>query len=267
MKVSFFTSMTDPDARKDPWRESLSCYEQFADEVVIVGKDWPYEFSWDYIQTVFQEGFDKCGGDWAFWMDIDTMFHEDSFEKIKKELKSYKEYPAIAFPKFQIFTPDRYHMKTHLVVALNKKLFPNIKMNGGGDKLQPTINNKLIEISEIPKSTQPVWNYDSVFRTKEIIREDRARFARAWNRFFKDLGNRGGEEPDEAYEAWLKMVFERYKYHVLKLKINDHPKFIKDSLAKLDEENFGYSMFGYKDKIKRSPIHYLKAYKSRYFSS
>ena len=74
-------------------------------------------------------------------------------------------------------------------------------------------------------------------------------------------------EPDEAYEAWLKMVFERYKYHVLKLKINDHPKFIKDSLAKLDEENFGYSMFGYKDKIKRSPIHYLKAYKSRYFSS
>ena len=38
-------------------------------------------------------------------------------------------------------------MKTHLVVALNKKLYPNIKMNGGGDKLQPTINDKLIEIS------------------------------------------------------------------------------------------------------------------------
>ena len=77
----------------------------------------------------------------------DTMFHEKSFEKIKEELKKYGDSPAIAFPKYQIFTPDRYHMKTHLVVALNKKIFPYIKMNGGGDKLQPTINGNLIEIS------------------------------------------------------------------------------------------------------------------------
>ena len=258
--------MTDPDARKDPWRESMKCYEDFADEVIVVGKDWPYEFSWDYIQTVFQEGFDKSTGDWAFWMDIDTMFHEKSFEKIKEELKKYGDSPAIAFPKYQIFTPDRYHMKTHLVVALNKKIFPYIKMNGGGDKLQPTINGNLIEISNIPKSTEPVWNYDSIFRTKEIIKEDRARFARAWNRYFKDLGGRGGELPDEAYDAWLSMVLERDQYHVLKLKIDDHPKYIRDSLKELDESNFGYSMFGQKNKIKRKPIHYVKAYRSRYFS-
>ena len=258
--------MTDPDARKDPWRESMKCYEDFADEVIVVGKDWPYEFSWDYIQTVFQEGFDKSTGDWAFWMDIDTMFHEKSFEKIKEELKKYGDSPAIAFPKYQIFTPDRYHMKTHLVVALNKKIFPYIKMNGGGDKLQPTINGNLIEIWNIPKSTEPVWNYDSIFRTKEIIKEDRARFARAWNRYFKDLGGRGGELPDEAYDAWLSMVLERYQYHVLKLKIDDHPKYIRDSLKELDESNFGYSMFGQKNKIKRKPIHYVKAYRSRYFS-
>ena len=159
--------MTDPDARKDPWRESMKCYEDFADEVIVVGKDWPYEFSWDYIQTVFQEGFDKSTGDWAFWMDIDTMFHEKSFEKIKEELKKYGDSPAIAFPKYQIFTPDRYHMKTHLVVALNKKIFPYIKMNGGGDELQPTINGNLIEISNIPKSTEPVWNYDSILEQKK----------------------------------------------------------------------------------------------------
>jgi len=266
MKVTVFTHMTNPELRNDPWREAMECFNDIGEEVVVVGENWPTEFKWDYIGKVFQEGFDKCTGDWAFWMDIDTMFHENSFEVIKEELTTYKDYPAIAFPKYQIFTPDRYHMKTHLVVALNKKLFPNIKMNGGGDKLQPTINDKLIEISEIPKSTQPVWNYDSVFRTKEIIKEDRARFARAWNRFFKDLGDRGGEVPDEAYDAWLKMVLERYQYHVLKLKINDHPKFIKDSLIKLNEDNFGYSMFGYKNKVKRSPVHYLKAYKSRYFS-
>ena len=87
-------------------------------------------------------------------MDIDTMFHENLLKKLRKN-KKYGDSPAIAFPKYQIFTPDRYHMKTHLVVALNKKIFPYIKMNGGGDKLQPTINGNLIGISNIPKSTEP----------------------------------------------------------------------------------------------------------------
>ena len=44
----------------DPWKEALSCFEYFADEIIIVGKEWPYEFKWDYIGKVFQEGFEKC---------------------------------------------------------------------------------------------------------------------------------------------------------------------------------------------------------------
>ena len=90
-----------------------------------------------------------------------------------------------------------------------------------------------MEYRIFPNRRNPVWNYDSIFRTKEIMKEDRARFARAWNRYFKDLGGRGGELPDEAYDAWLSMVLERYQYHVLKLKIDDHPKYIRDSLKEL----------------------------------
>ena len=30
--------MTNPELRMDPWKEALSCYEDFADEVVTVGK-------------------------------------------------------------------------------------------------------------------------------------------------------------------------------------------------------------------------------------
>ena len=44
--LSIFTSMTQPEKRKDPWNESLSCYEDFADEVVVVGENWPEEFEW-----------------------------------------------------------------------------------------------------------------------------------------------------------------------------------------------------------------------------
>ena len=40
----------------DPWKESLSCYEDFSDELIVVGEDWDYEFNWVKIGNVFQEG-------------------------------------------------------------------------------------------------------------------------------------------------------------------------------------------------------------------
>ena len=49
MKLSIFTSMTNPEERMDPWQEALTCYKDFADEVITVGEDWDYEFSWEKI--------------------------------------------------------------------------------------------------------------------------------------------------------------------------------------------------------------------------
>ena len=40
--------MTKPDERMDPWKEALNCYNDFADEVIVVGKQWKQEFSFDY---------------------------------------------------------------------------------------------------------------------------------------------------------------------------------------------------------------------------
>ena len=55
MKLSIFTSTTNPEKRMDPYQEALSCYEEFADEVVTVGRDWPEEFEFDHIGKTFQE--------------------------------------------------------------------------------------------------------------------------------------------------------------------------------------------------------------------
>ena len=33
--VTVFTSMTNPDERKDPWKQALNCYEDLADEINI----------------------------------------------------------------------------------------------------------------------------------------------------------------------------------------------------------------------------------------
>ena len=49
MKVSVFTTYTNPEIRKDPWIEATNCYKDFADELIVTGSDWSYEFSWDEI--------------------------------------------------------------------------------------------------------------------------------------------------------------------------------------------------------------------------
>ena len=43
------------------------------------------------------------------------------------------------------------------------------------------------------------------------------------------------------------MVENRFKNHVLKLKIEDHPKYIKEKLNNLDQTQFGYDLFGIKE--------------------
>ena len=258
--------MTNPEERKDPWQEALNCYEDFADEVIITGKEWPIEFSWEQIGQYFQEGFDRASSDWVLRMDLDYFFHEKDFQKIKNFLIENKKSPVVSFPQYQIFTPERYQVKTRLCNAFNKKYFPNISLNGGGDLCQPTLNGIQLLHKDFPTINTPLYQYDSILRTKEIIANDRARFARAWYRHFNNYGDRGGSEPEEAFDAWFQMIIHRYKFHVNKLIIEDHPKYIKETLLSLDANQFGYSAFGLKDNIKRNIFHRYVGYKHKYLS-
>ncbi len=261
MKLSIFTHMTNPEERMDPWKEALSCFEYFADEIIIVGKEWPYEFKWDYIGKVFQEGFEKCSGDWVINMPTDMFFHEKDKDKLMSELNNHNDQPAVVFPKFKFFNPTKCEFKTFDTLAINKKSFPSVKFNGGGDLCLATLNNTVLDQNNIPIVNMPIWNYDSSFRTKEIIAEDRARFARAWFREFEKWDDRGGETSELAYNAWFKMVKERYKKQIIKASIADHPKFILNKLESLTKEQFGFDCFGIKDKLKPSFKDYFDFYK------
>ena len=152
MKISIATTYTNPDERQDPWKEAMACYEDFADEVIVTGEDWPYDFSWDYIGKTFNEGFKKSTGDWVLRMDIDYFIHENDMKKIKQILKKYNDYPAICFPQYQFFLPNRFQLKTRLCIALNKKKYPNIELNGGGDMCLATLNSKLITARDVPNT-------------------------------------------------------------------------------------------------------------------
>tara|TARA_B110000003_G_C16495499_1_gene475241 strand:+ start:117 stop:908 length:792 start_codon:yes stop_codon:yes gene_type:complete len=255
--------MTNPDERMDPWQEALDCYKFFSDEVVIVGEDWPYEFKWDYIGKVFQEGFDKAKGDWVINMPTDMFFHENDKEKLITSLKDNDDAPGVVFPKLKFFNYNRCEFKTFDAMAINKKNFSEVKFNGGGDLCLPTLNSIVLDQNNLPIVDVPLWNYDTTFRTKEIIAEDRARFARAWFSEFMKWDDRGGETTKLAYEAWIEMVKTRLPKHTINKNLEDHPRFIQNSLANLKSDQFGYSCFGLIDEYKPRFIDYFNLVKTK----
>jgi len=265
MSISIFTTMTNPDDRNDPWRESLKCYESVADEVVVVGDDWPYEFDWGIFNKIYQDGFDQCKTDWVIRMDLDYFIHEKDIEKLKFYINKFKDDPEIVMPQYQFFTYDRYQLKTKLCLVLNKKKFPEIKLDGGTDKMLATLNGELLTYKNVPQIKIPIWQYDSMFRTKQIISADRARFARAWKRTFGNFGDRGGDDPEVAFDAWFLMIKKRYRKHLFRSKLEKHPTFIKDKLNNLDNSQFGYSAFGLKESTSFDIFEYPRELKKKYF--
>jgi len=263
MKISIFTHMTNPEERMDPWKEALECYKDFADEVITVGENWPYEFKWEQIGKIFQEGFEKSTGDWVINMPTDMIFHEKDKTKLLNALKEHSKSPAIVLPKFKFFSYKRCEFKNFDTYAINKKNFPNVKFNGGGDLCLATLNGMILDQSNTPIVSVPLWNYDTTFRTKEIISEDRARFARAWYRQFQSWDDRGGGTLKQAYDAWLKMVIHRLPNHIFKKNIKDHPVYIQKKLQNLNPEQFGYDCFGFLDQIKPNTNAYLNLLKNK----
>ena len=72
MKLSIFTTVTDPIRRGEHYHESMKCYQDLADEVIVVNGGsqitntmgavyvnykWPQEFEWDFIGKQFQRGY------------------------------------------------------------------------------------------------------------------------------------------------------------------------------------------------------------------
>jgi hypothetical protein len=258
--ISISTTMTNPEERMDPWKEAIRCYKDLADEVVILGEDWPNDFSWDYIGKKFHEGFIKAKGDWVIRMDLDYFFHEKDIEYIKNLLHKSKDYPAVAFPRHQYFTLDRFQVISYVCIAVNKKSFPDIKLNGGGDLCLPTLNGELINPKEMPLSKVPIWNYEMMFKTKKVIYDDRVRYAKAWYDYFNEWGVFGGGTKEQAYDAWFKLIKERYPKHINRSGLQDHPKYITSSLETLRPEQFGFDCFGLKDKVKFDKKEYIKKY-------
>lgn len=276
MKLSIFTTISNPEERQDPWHEATQSYLDLADEVVVVEgglpdnkmdeynlrgwankqaknmwgdkakfiyKEWPENFEWKFIGEQFQRGYEACTGDWVIHADIDYFFHENDFKKIREALEANSDQPALSFWKYQFLLVDRYNLKSRCVIAVNKKKFGDrIKFNGGGDLCQPTLDGKLIESKDIPEAKVPFYNYDFCFKELPVINKDWKRFRSAWDKQFgKDIGE------------FKQMMVGRFNGRGWeKIDIMDHPQYIRDKIAQINPKQFGFNMFGW---IKEKAYH------------
>lgn len=262
MKLSVFTTVTRPKPRGDNVDDALRCYHELADEVVIVNglhnatpvfrdekkvivSPWPKEFSWPLIGHQFQRGYEESNGDWVIHADLDFLFHEEDFEAIRQACIDNNDQPAFSMLKRQFILPDRFNLKSRLVVAVNKGKFGDrIRFDSGGDLCQPSLDGKYIEPGTVPDLSIPIWNYEKLLKTKRQIAEDQGRMERAYSRHFLkyQMGSDGTNEG--AFAKWLAAQIGKFNKPQEKIPLSDHPKYVQETIKNLKPEQWGYSGFG-----------------------
>lgn len=262
MRLSVFTTITNPDNRGDNFTEAYRCYKDLANEVVIVDgsnemtpdpydydeyihSPWPQEFEWPFIGEQFTRGYKACTGDWVIHADLDHIYHENDYQRIRDELEKYNDQPAVTFLKRQFILPDRFNLKSRLVVAVNKaKYGDRIKFDSGGDLCQPSLDGKYIEPGSVPEVNIPIWNYEKILKTKEQIMDDVGRMERAYKRHFgkTQYGSDGSDE--DAFEKWYEAQKGKLNKPHEFVKLEDHPRVMQETIRNLKAEMWGYSAFG-----------------------
>lgn len=247
--ITSFITITEPERRGDLFKQCYKQAEKFSDEIIVIdGKDtWPKEFSWELIGQHFQKGYEQANEDWVIHLDTDFIIHEKDHEAILEACRTNSEAPALSFYKHQYILPDRYNLKSRLVIAVNKKKYGDrIKFDGGGesDLCQPSLDGKLIRPESVPETKIEFFNYEKPIKTEQQIKDDVGRMDRAYHRHYgRWLYSQDGSD-ESAFEGWLKMVVGRGSKPQKRVPLNHHPLVMQDILENLTPDQFGYSAFG-----------------------
>lgn len=271
MKLSIFTTIgyngMPPPRSGDSWnyQNAIDCYCELADEVIImngasdsftinrndkirvINHDWSQEFDWPFIGQQFQRGYEATTGDWVVHADLDFIFHEDDFSAIRKVMEQYPKQPGLTFYKHQFILPDRYNLKSRLVLAVNKKIYGDrIRFDAGGDLCQPSLDGEYIKPDFVAESRMPFYNYEKLTKTSEQIMEDCGRMDRAYYRHFGNwqlsIDKSGTDE--SCFDGYIKLLKGRFKKPSEHIKLEDHPKYIQETIRNLKPYQFGYNGFG-----------------------
>lgn len=246
MKLGAFITITDPFRRGDPFIECHQMAQDIFDTVTVVdGRDtWPREFDWDLIGLHFTSGYEDTDADWVFHLDCDFFFHEQDKEAIRAACERNNDFPALSFYKRQFIAPDRFNLKSRLVIAANKAMFGDrIRFDAGGDLCQPSLDGHELSPDQVPEARIPFYNYEKIIKTEAQITDDVGRMARAWHAHFGEY-KLGGPDDASAYAEWYKMTSGRFQKEQEHIPLSAHPKYIQSTIKSLQPGQWGYDGFG-----------------------
>ena len=247
MRTSAFITITRPKERGDLYIECLEAANEIFDEVIVVDgeRTWPKEFNWPLIGEHFQSGYEAATGDWVVHLDTDFILHENDKQSILHAFEQHKDEPALSFWKYQFLLPDRYSLKSRLVLAVNKGEYGDrIRFNSGGDLCQPSLDGKELKPDSVPEARVPFYNYEKLLKTEEQIKDDVGRMARAWQSHFGEY-KLGGPDDESAYQEWLKMTVGRFTKAQEKVALTFHPAVMQETIRNLRPDQFGYDGLGH----------------------
>lgn len=269
------TTATAPVIRGDNIKQALECYKNLADEVVVVDgtytgstdykwhnslffddkledyspkfkrtiNEWPKEFNWLLIGEQFTSAYQAATTDWVLRADLDMIWHEKDYQTIREACEKYPDAPALSFYKWQFILPDRYNLKSRLVLLANKKKYGDrLKFNAGGDLAQLSLDDKYLTPDDVPQVGVPIYNYEKITKTESQIKDDVGRMARAWQRHFGEY-RLGGPDDESAYQEWLTMVVGRFKKPQERVSLDQHPLVMQELIRNLKPEQWGYNGF------------------------
>ena len=152
MKISFFTTATEPFKYKYPIIESIKSIIPIADEIIIIyGRQeptsekeilelspkikiintnkWNVEWKYDTMTEHLNIGLDNCTGDICIKFDIDFIFSSDNKDKFTEQFKKIKNrYHVFYLPRINfinkkygsLFKKGLYAINTTLLKKDNK---------------------------------------------------------------------------------------------------------------------------------------------------
>lgn len=232
-------------AKMPGYMKFLIEYLNKTDSIKTVCKYWPTEFDWSFIGKQFQLGYEAATTDWVFHMDSDFIFHECDYDAIRKACENAGDAPALSFWKYAFISPNQYNLKSRLVIAVNKGKYGNrIRFDSGADLCQPSLDGKELKPDDVPEARIPFHCYEKILKTKDQVKDDVGRMARAWQRHFGEY-KLGGPDDESAYKEWYRMMLGRFSKPQQQIPIESHPKVMQETIKSLRPEQFGYSMFSH----------------------
>lgn len=249
-------------------------YDRFENEIgskklEVLTLWWPQGhgmWTWEEFSHHWNFGLDKAkesGADWVCAAECDHVFHENDASLVRSRLEEHGRGKMIGWVDKMVSSVWwKWRSKSKFAYFLNVKEFPMLgygmdrTFKGGQDLANPiqvTISKGEFGIPEGFMVTHEMgknlglyfWNYDKTFQTEKDINRGRDAANWAWNNgCLVKLGIMPAWEDKNVLEDVMNRMVSRYESStVIKNKIEDHPKSMKEKLSTITEDMLGYNLF------------------------